>query len=377
MLTPRDIQEVGFTKAVFGGYDMESVDEFLETVTADYAKLYKDNAILKSKIKVLVDKIEDYRKTEDSMRMTLLTAQRTSEDLLNRAKTKSTDIVAGAEAEADAKLAEIERKIYLENERLKRVQQETFDYISKSKKLIKVFGAFLEKIEDTDIYQDAKKSASATSKPSPTMYGSAFGTAFKNVKAQATPQKSPEPAPVQPVAPVQPAPEPAPAETVSEDEDVQVYKPAKSAEKVDTSESETAEAETVSSETEVKPAEEKTEEKPKAENDDGIPDSLFENIEEAVQEQVKAENAADSKTPSEEDESQSDKDASESQDEEQPAEEKKDEEELYAETMKLFYEEEDKKEKEETVDEDDFFSPRPKFKFDNLQFGSNYDNKNK
>ena len=231
MLTPRDIQEVGFTKAVFGGYDMESVDEFLETVTADYAKLYKDNAILKSKIKVLVDKIEDYRKTEDSMRMTLLTAQRTSEDLLNRAKTKSTDIVAGAEAEADAKLAEIERKIYLENERLKRVQQETFDYISKSKKLIKVFGTFLEKIEDTDIYQDAKKSASATSRPSPAMYGSAFGAAFQNVKAQATPQKSPEPAPVQPVAPVQPAPEPAPAETVSEYEDVQVYAPAKSAEK--------------------------------------------------------------------------------------------------------------------------------------------------
>ena len=96
MLTPKDIQDVGFAKSVFGGYDMEAVDDFLEVVVSDYAKLYKDNAVLKTKIKVLVDKIEEYRQTEDSMRMALLTAQRTSEELLNRAKDKSTSIVAGA-----------------------------------------------------------------------------------------------------------------------------------------------------------------------------------------------------------------------------------------------------------------------------------------
>ena len=60
------------SKAVFGGYDMSAVDDFLETLTTDYAALYKENAILKSKIKVLVEKVEEYRSTDDAMRMALL-----------------------------------------------------------------------------------------------------------------------------------------------------------------------------------------------------------------------------------------------------------------------------------------------------------------
>ena len=56
MLTPQEISERELVKAVFGGYDIAVVDDFLETISADYATLYKENAILKSKIKVLVEK---------------------------------------------------------------------------------------------------------------------------------------------------------------------------------------------------------------------------------------------------------------------------------------------------------------------------------
>ena len=58
MLTPQDIQNKELTKAVFGGYDMAVVDDFLEEVSVDFAALYKENAILKSKLKVLVEKVE-------------------------------------------------------------------------------------------------------------------------------------------------------------------------------------------------------------------------------------------------------------------------------------------------------------------------------
>ena len=61
MLTPQDIQDKVFAKAVFGGYDMTTVDDFLEDVMAVYAALYKESAVLKSKIKVLVEKVEEYR----------------------------------------------------------------------------------------------------------------------------------------------------------------------------------------------------------------------------------------------------------------------------------------------------------------------------
>ena len=60
MLTPQDIQEAGFSRAVFGGYDVASVDDFLEPLTQDYVTLYKENAVLKSKMRLLVDKLEYY-----------------------------------------------------------------------------------------------------------------------------------------------------------------------------------------------------------------------------------------------------------------------------------------------------------------------------
>ena len=61
MITPQQIEQISFSKATFGGYNMEDVDAFLEPLTEDYITLYKENALLKSKMKVLVSKLEEYR----------------------------------------------------------------------------------------------------------------------------------------------------------------------------------------------------------------------------------------------------------------------------------------------------------------------------
>ena len=64
MITPQQIDQVAFKKASFGGYNMQQVDEFLEPLTEDYVTLYKENALLKSKLRVLAGKLEEYRKNE-------------------------------------------------------------------------------------------------------------------------------------------------------------------------------------------------------------------------------------------------------------------------------------------------------------------------
>ena len=56
MLTPQEVSSHAFPKAVMGGYNMASVDEFLDELTDDYTALYKENAALKAKMKVLVMK---------------------------------------------------------------------------------------------------------------------------------------------------------------------------------------------------------------------------------------------------------------------------------------------------------------------------------
>ena len=77
MLTPQQIQDISFEKALFGGYDMDSVDDILEPLTEDYVTLYKENSVLKSKMRILVEKLEEYRKQEASMQNALLAAQKT------------------------------------------------------------------------------------------------------------------------------------------------------------------------------------------------------------------------------------------------------------------------------------------------------------
>ena len=66
MFTPQQIDQISFGKATFGGYSMDDVDAFLEPLTEDYITLYKENALLKSKMKVLVSKLEEYRNRQQS-----------------------------------------------------------------------------------------------------------------------------------------------------------------------------------------------------------------------------------------------------------------------------------------------------------------------
>ena len=116
MLTPQDVTNREFDKAVFGGYDIAAVDQFLEEIFQDYSALYRDNATLKSKLKVLVDKVEEYRNTEDAMHLALLTAQKTAREMTEEAEKKSAEILAEARAQADSLLEQAEKDA--ENRRL-------------------------------------------------------------------------------------------------------------------------------------------------------------------------------------------------------------------------------------------------------------------
>ena len=89
MITERDIREKTFSKATFGGYDMSEVDELLEELAASAAGTQKEFATLRGKMKVLVDKIEEYRSTEDAMRQALISAQKVAQEVENEARAKA------------------------------------------------------------------------------------------------------------------------------------------------------------------------------------------------------------------------------------------------------------------------------------------------
>ena len=98
MFTPQQIDQISFTKATFGGYNMQQVDEFLEPLTEDYVTLYKENALLKSKMRVLVGKLEEYRKNEASMKDAVINAQKTCDKMVAEAEAKCAKMLNNASA---------------------------------------------------------------------------------------------------------------------------------------------------------------------------------------------------------------------------------------------------------------------------------------
>jgi len=148
MLTPQEVSERAFAKASFGGYNMAMVDEFLDLLTADYSALYNENAVLKSKMKVLVDKVEEYRSTEEAMRKALMTAQRMADDLVREAEQKKETMLQDAQLEVAAQVAGLRKEISEEEFRLAAAQKATADYVAKVQFLHKQAQEYLDGLDE-------------------------------------------------------------------------------------------------------------------------------------------------------------------------------------------------------------------------------------
>lgn len=129
MLTPQDLQEVSFEKAKIGGYVMKSVDEFLEPLMDDYVALYKENAVLKSKMRLLVERLESYRANEAGMKAAAEQAQKTCDTMIEEARRRSDEIVAKASREARTSTRDVDAALEAESERLRLAKEATASFV--------------------------------------------------------------------------------------------------------------------------------------------------------------------------------------------------------------------------------------------------------
>ncbi len=148
MLTPQEVSERVFAKATFGGYNMAMVDEFLDVLTADYSTLYNENAVLKGKMKVLVDRVEEYQSTEEAMRKALMAAQRMADDLVKEAEQKKATIIRQAEDELSDKASLLRRQVQEEERRLEAAKRATADYVRRVKQMQEKHLAGLDALDE-------------------------------------------------------------------------------------------------------------------------------------------------------------------------------------------------------------------------------------
>ena len=183
-MTPQDIREKTFEKAMFGGYDMAAVQNYQEEVATELANAQKEVAVLKGKMKVLVDKIEEYRASEDAMRLAILSAQKVGKQIEDDAQARADKILSEAKNTSDRILGGLQHETA--NEEAKLLNAKT----SCAKFLEDVRNLCLTQLE----YLDGVAGSKAASAPRPT--------------ASAAPA---EPAPAAPAEPVPAAQPEAPA----------------------------------------------------------------------------------------------------------------------------------------------------------------------
>ena len=118
MITAQDIREKGFERVRLNGYDMAAVDEFLEELADDVAASQKENAVLKSKMKVLVDKIEEYRANEEALNSAILSAQKLAVQIENEARQRAAATIAEADKKAQDTIGSIAARADAEEKRL-------------------------------------------------------------------------------------------------------------------------------------------------------------------------------------------------------------------------------------------------------------------
>ena len=164
MFTPQEVSEKTFPKSpsFSSGYDLAAVDEFLDTLTEDYTALYKENAALKTKLKILAEKVEEYRATEDTMRSMLLAAQKMAASMTEEAKEKGEKTLADARQESERLLTDarnaadelnrdLARKTEAARQKLSAAETAMKDYIAKSLAMCLNQVDYLEKLPHSEL----------------------------------------------------------------------------------------------------------------------------------------------------------------------------------------------------------------------------------
>ena len=136
MITPLDIENKKFSKQMMNGYNVEEVDDFLDDLTDDYSKNYKEITELRTKVEELNKSVEQYKTIEATLQNTLVMAQKTSEDIKNVAKQQADQIINEAKGSAKKQADDLENEIIAKKRELDDIKKQFDIYKAKMESLL-------------------------------------------------------------------------------------------------------------------------------------------------------------------------------------------------------------------------------------------------
>lgn len=136
MITPLDIENKKFSKQMMNGYNVDEVDDFLDDLTLDYSKNYKELTELRDKVAELNNSLEHYKTIEETLQNTLLMAQTTAEDVKKVARQQADQIINEAKGNAQKQASDLNNEIVLKKKELDDVKKQFDIYKAKMESLL-------------------------------------------------------------------------------------------------------------------------------------------------------------------------------------------------------------------------------------------------
>ena len=136
MITPLDIENKRFGKQKLGGYNVNEVDDFLDELTLEYGKLYKENAELKTQREELDSNVGKYKNIENTLQNTLVMAQKTADEITQVAKQQAEQIIKDAEYQAKTSVDELNVQIFSKQKELDDLKKQFDVYKAKMESLL-------------------------------------------------------------------------------------------------------------------------------------------------------------------------------------------------------------------------------------------------
>lgn len=158
MLAPHELKNAEFSKSL-RGYSTVEVDEHIEFLLEKYTELYRLNDELEKKLRITEAQLDALKAEEESIKTTLVNAQKASTRIINEANERADVIMRSAKNSCDRMVAELKANVIKENERLRDAQRETASFKAALFEAYETHIAQLEKIspeiriENTDDIQ--------------------------------------------------------------------------------------------------------------------------------------------------------------------------------------------------------------------------------
>lgn len=198
MISSEDVRRVTFEKSM-RGYRCDDVDDYLKQVAESMEALSAQNDDLQKKLVVLAQRIDQYRAEEDTLRTTMINAQRLGENVIREAKQKAAEIIRAANMKAEDREQRARDDVELAKQEIVTLKSEADSF---KRSLMEMYRKHINLISKLPEYKKPEEEEPVTADP-----------------VQAAPQPEPEPVPTQPepvytqpVQHVQPVSQPEPVQ---------------------------------------------------------------------------------------------------------------------------------------------------------------------